>query len=188
MKKFISALFIITLFSQLQACSGLLSDDRTIAEQLDDNALSSAALDIVTELKIKEKDLRINFITNSGYILILGQAKTQAIKNQIGTRVQQIDKVKGVYNQLRIASPIGFEQIRQDTWITAKIKSLMSANNSINQFKIKVITENSEVFLIGKVNKEIANEASKIASEVQSVKKVHRVFQLTKTNIEKKPI
>ena len=184
MKKFIATLFIIGVVSQLQACSGILSDDRTIAEQLNDNALSSAALGVVNELKIKEKDLRINFITNSGYILMIGQTKNQAVKDQLGMKIQKINKVKGVYNQLRISSPISFEQIRQDTWITTQIKSLMSANNSINQFKIKVATENAEVFLIGKVNKEIANEASKIASEVKGVKKVHRVFQLT--NSEKK--
>ena len=189
MKKFILTLFFISIFSQLQGCAGGLivaagtavavgSDERTIAEQLSDNELSTAALDKINELNLSDEEIRINLFSNSGYLLLVGQVPDQQYRNTIENKLTTLAQAKGIYNQLRIAKPIGFAQQSKDSWITTKVKGQLTSNETVNPLKIKVVTENSEVFLIGKVNRDMANAATNITRKIDGVKQVNRVFQL----------
>ncbi len=189
MKKIIGALFVISLLSQLQGCAGGLivaagtavavsSDERTLAEQLDDNALSAAALDKINELNISNEQMRIKLFSNSGYLLLVGQVSNQQYKDMIANKLATLSQAKGIYNQLRIAQPIGFAQQSKDSWITTKVKSQLTSNEKVNPLKIKVVTEDSEVFLIGKINREMANTATTLTRNIAGVKQVNRVFQL----------
>ena len=178
MKKTLLALFFISTFSLLQGCAGGLGDNRTIIEQFDDNALSRAALHKVRELHISNDDMRINFLTNSGYLLVVGQVTDQQKKDDIDNKLSTLKEANGVYNQIRISKPIGFAQQTKDSWITAQIKSKFTANDQLNPFQVKVVTENQEVFLAGKVDSNIASIATNIARNVPDVKQVNRAFQL----------
>lgn len=189
MKKIIAALFFISLLSQLQGCAGGLivaagtavavsSDERTLAEQLDDNALSTAALDKINELNISNEHMRIKLFSNSGYLLLVGQVSNQQYKDMIANKLATLSQAKGIYNQLRIAQPIGFAQQSKDSWITTKVKSQLTSDEKVNPLKIKVVTEDSEVFLIGRVNREMANTATTLTRNIAGVKQVNRVFQL----------
>jgi len=189
MKKLMVTLFCLSIFTQLQGCAGGLivlagtavavsSDERTMSEQFDDSTLSVKALDKINELGIDDENMRINLISNSGYLLVLGQVTDQQHKDQIDKKLHTLKQVKGIYNQLRISKPIGFAQQSQDSWITTKVKSQLTAHDTVNPLKIKVVTENSEVFLIGKINEKMAKDATNITRKVEGVKQVNRVFQL----------
>ncbi len=127
--------------------------------------------------------MRINFISNSGYVLVVGQVENQGISNQIEQQLYTIKEAKGVYNQLRIMAPISFTQQTKDSWLTTKVKSQLTAHDEIDPLKIKVVTENAEVFLIGKVTREMADDATNVSRKVDGVEQVNRVFQF----IEEKP-
>ena len=191
MKKFLSILFLLSIFVQLQGCAGGLivvagtavavtSDERSISQQLDDSKLSIDALDKINELNINHQEIRINLITNSGYLLVIGQVSDQQTKNKIEQKLKTLKNVKGVYNQLRINKPIGFTQQSKDSWLTTKVKSQLASHETVNPLKIKVVTEDAEVFLIGKVNKEMAKDATNVTRKVEGVKQVNRVFQIIK--------
>jgi len=189
MKKLIFTLFFISVFAQLQGCAGGLivaagtavavsSDERTIPEQLSDGALSLAALDKINELDISNENMRISLFSNSGYILLVGQVNDQHNKELIEAKLKTLKQASGIYNQLRIARPISFAQQSRDSWITTKVKSQLASHDRVNPFKIKVVTENGEVFLIGKVNRKMADDATKITRKIAGIKRVNRVFQL----------
>lgn len=189
MKKFIFTLFLTSALLQLQGCAGGLivaagtavavsSDERTISEQLEDSELSIAALDKINELNISNENMRINLFANSGYLLVVGQVSNQQYKDAIANKLNTLTQAKGIYNQLRIGRPIGFAQQSHDSWITTKVKSQLVAYDTVNPLKIKVVTENAEVFLIGRVDKEMANAATNITRKIDGVKQVNRVFQL----------
>ncbi|MFT6986734.1 MAG: osmotically-inducible protein OsmY [Psychromonas sp.] len=189
MKKFISTLFFISIFSLLQGCAGGLivvagtavavsSDERSLTQQVDDSSLSIAALDKINELNISNEDIRINLVSNSGYLLVVGQVNDQETKDKIEQKLNTLKQAKGIYNQLRISKPIGFAQQSKDSWITTKVKSQLTSHDEVNPFKIKVISENGEVFLIGMVSEKMANDATNITRKIEGVKQVNRVFQL----------
>jgi len=193
MQKIFLSVFLGSLLLLLQGCAGGLivmagtavtvsSDERSISEQISDDSLSMDALDKISGLKINNENIRINLVSNSGYLLIIGQVANQQLSERIEKELNTLGNAKGIYNQLRIGQPIGFAQQSIDSWITTKVKGKLTANDDVNPLKVKVITENSEVFLIGKVTKEMSDQATAIARQVDGVKRVNRVFQL----IEKK--
>lgn len=195
MQKIVTTLFLLSLLTLLQGCAGGLivaagtavavsSDERTISQQLSDDSLSMEALDKITELNINNENIRINLITNSGYLLLIGQVSDAQLSRKIETQLNTLKNAKGIYNQLRVGRPIGFAQQSKDSWITTKVKSKLTADEYVNPLKIKVITENSEVFLIGRVTQTMSNHATEIARQVDGVKQVNRVFQIV---AEKKP-
>lgn len=189
MQKIFQCVFLGTLLLLLQGCAGGLivmagtavtvsSDERSIAEQISDDSLSMDALDKINGLKLNNENIRINLVSNSGYLLIIGQVTNQQLSDKIEKELTTLANAKGIYNQLRIGQPIGFAQQSRDSWITTKVKGKLTANDNVNPLKVKVITENSEVFLIGKVTKEMSDQATAITRQVVGVKRVNRVFQL----------
>lgn len=189
MKQKLTLLPILLTLFLLQGCAGGLiviagtavavtSDERSISTQLADDRLSLAALDKINELNINKHNIRINLITNNGYLLVIGQVSDENLKAQIENKLSSLKEVKEVYNQLRIGKPIGFAQQSRDSWITTKAKSQLTADDKINSFQIKVVTENGELFLIGRVDAKTADAATNIARKIAGVKHVKRVFQI----------
>tara|TARA_R110001583_G_scaffold49303_4_gene154324 strand:- start:2501 stop:3085 length:585 start_codon:yes stop_codon:yes gene_type:complete len=186
--KFTLLPFLLSLLL-LQGCAGGLivvagtavavaSDERSISTIIEDDKLSVDALNLINELDINHSDIRINLITNNGYLLVIGQVNNESQKQKIGDKLRTLKSVKDVYNQLRIGPTIGFTQQSKDSWITTKTKSQLTAHEDVNSFQIKVVTENSEVFLIGRVDKKTADTATNISRKISGVKHVNRVFQM----------
>ncbi len=154
------------------------SDERSVSQQIDDNTLAGNAIDKINAMKISKKEMRINFIGNSGHLLIVGQATTQKLKDLVEKTVSDMQGVKGVYNELRVTEPIDLGQQTKDSWLTTKVKSQLTADDKVNPLKIKVVSEDNEVFLIGKLSAEMANDATNVVRKVSGVKRVNRVFQI----------
>ena len=57
------------------------------------------------------------------------------------------------------------------------MKSALLANSELNGIKVKVITEDSEVFLLGLVSREHADIATEVARNISGVKQVIRAFE-----------
>lgn len=174
----------------LQGCAGGLivaagtavavsSDERSISQLVKDDDLSEKAIDAVIASKAYNDNIRINIVANNSYLLLVGQVDTQANSNVIENELNNVPGVVGVYNQLRVNKPIGLVQKTKDSWLTAKVKSQLTSHDKINPLKIKVVTENGEVFLIGQVTQEMSDFATEVTSNVEGVQQVIRVFEIT---------
>ena len=187
-----SPFFIVTLLLStltLQGCAGGLivaagtavavsSDERSIAQLVKDDDLSEEAIDAIVASDAYSKNIRINIVANNSYLLLIGQIDSQEHSNEIESILNNIKGVAGVYNQLRINQPISIVRQSQDTWLTTKVKSQLTGHDKINPLKIKVVTEDAEVFLIGQVTKEMSDFATEITSNIDGVKQVVRVFEI----------
>lgn len=189
MKKKFLLLPLLLSFALLQGCAGGLilvaattvavtSDERSMSTQIADDHLALKALDKIIELAFDHREIRINMIVNNGYLLVLGQVTNDKQKNDIEAKLNTLKEVKEVYNQLRVNQPIGLTQQSKDTWTTTKVKAQFTADENINPFKIKVVTEDGEVFLIGRVDQKMADAATNVARKLAGVKRVNRVFQI----------
>jgi len=143
-----------------------------------DNDLSIIAIEKIISSDAYQKGMRINLVTNDGRVLLIGQVDTEEKRTKIENEVLNIKGIKEVYNQLRIGKPISITQQLQDTLTTIKVKSKLASHNKINVLKIKVVTENDEVFIIGTVSKETAYYATFVTRQVTGVGRVIKVFQL----------
>jgi osmotically-inducible protein OsmY len=82
-----------------------------------------------------------------------------------------------VINDLQIAENSSVRSRSNDLYISSKVKGRFVDNKIFSPLHVKVVTENSTVYLLGIVNRKEANEATQIASTTSGVSKVIRVFE-----------
>jgi len=186
--KLAMAVLILTCFS-LSGCAGLMlagagagaaasQDRRTVPTQLEDSNIeikSAAALFKNDEIW---KDTNIDVVSYNTIVLLIGQAPTASLKSKAQAEVKKIPKVKKVYNQIRIAAPISFFARRNDEYLTSKVKTSMLFTENFPSGKIKVVTENNEVFLLGLVSESEAEKAVEVARNIDGVTRVIKVFEI----------
>jgi len=64
-----------------------------------------------------------------------------------------------------------------DAYLTSKVKARFVSENRFKANHVKVITENSTVYLLGLVNRQEGDDAAEIASTTGGVLKVVKVFE-----------
>ena len=125
---------------------------------------------------IAEKS-RIIVSAYDGVVLLAGQSPQAALKQQAGNIAHNVPGAKRIYNEISLTEPISSFAQSKDTWITAKVKSVLLATKDLNSSQIKVVTENRVVYLLGKVTHSQAKIASDATRTVKGVKKVVTLFE-----------
>jgi len=184
-------LVIILACFSLSGCAGLMvagaatgaaasQDRRTVPTQLEDENIEIKTVTALFKNDELWQDTNIDVISYNMIVLLIGQAPTASLKEKAFAEVKKIPKVRNVYNQIRIAAPISFFAKSNDKYLTSKVKSSMLFADNFPSGKIKVVTENSEVFLLGLVTKEEADKAVEIARNIGGVSRVVKVFEIIK--------
>lgn len=183
----IRTLLITALVLSLTGCAGLfvagaattanlVIDPRTTQEIWNDNNIEFEITGLGNKAPFRG-DARITASAYNGTVVLLGQATTEQLSHQFEERARKVKGVKTIHNQLKIKPPLSVGQISNDSWITTKVKSALLANSELNGVKIKVITEDKEVYLLGYVSQQHAELATDIARNTSGVKQVIRAFQ-----------
>ena len=176
------AFFIATL----SGCAGLfvagaattvqiVTDPRTTQEIWEDSNIELEVAGIGNKAPFT-KDTRVSSNSYNGTVVLMGQASTDQLRREFESRVRELKGVKQVHNQIRVKPPLSISEISSDSWITTKVKSSLLADKELNGVKIKVITEDKEVFLLGYVSDQHADIAVEIARNISGVKQVIRAF------------
>lgn len=87
--------------------------------------------------------------------------------------------MKKVYNELQVQQPASLLARSNDSLLTTKIKTQMLADSSVPSARVKVVTENGIVYLLGLVTREEANAATRVVQSVSGVQRVVRLFEYT---------
>ncbi|MEG9498640.1 division/outer membrane stress-associated lipid-binding lipoprotein [Mannheimia indoligenes] len=187
-KKLLKAGLLTLGFLSLQGCittavvtsaavaTKVATDPRSTGTQVDDEILEEkVAYNINKDEQIKQ-EARINVVAYNGKILLIGQAPSMDVVENAKNLAAGAEGVTEIYNEIRQGEKIGFGQITQDSWITTQVKSKLLVNGEVKATEVKVVTENSEVFLMGKVSQAQADAAAEAARNVGGVTKVVKVF------------
>lgn len=154
------------------------TDNRTLGTQIDDQTLDLR----VTQALGKNDDIwqasHLSVVVLEGQVLIIGQTPTPQLRQQITMVAKGVKGTKKVLNEVRLGQPVSVGTRTKDSWITTKIKTNIYTDKSIPPGKIKVITENSEVFLVGVVTAEQAEAAVNIAKDTNGVTRVVKFFHI----------
>jgi len=125
-------------------------------------------------------ECHFNVTAYNGTVLVTGEAPTEQLRNKIISIVRTIPGVKIVHNELRTAPPSNFSARSHDSLITTKVKTSLSNIKNLPGFdatRVKVITENGVVYLLGLVHKQEGHVATEIARRETGVKKVVKIFE-----------
>lgn len=152
-------------------------DRRTVGVQLDDQNIELKAAKLLSDNKKLSAASKISVYSNNARVLLIGQTPSEAYKQDAGRIVSRVEGVRHVYNELRIGKPVSFTTRSNDSWITSKVRADMLGAKNFDSGKVKVVTENGEVFLIGLVTREEGERAVEIARHVAGVKRVIKAFE-----------
>ena len=92
--------------------------------------------------------------------------------------VRKIEDVRRIYNELEVGEATGAGARTNDTWITTQVKSKLLASSDTPGRRVKVVTENSVVYLMGLLTEAEAERVALEAAEVGSVERVVQLFEL----------
>ncbi|MFB9135200.1 BON domain-containing protein [Vibrio sp. AK197] len=185
--KLVTRLLIILTPLILSGCAGFLvagaattanivTDTRTTQEIWDDNNIELQIAGIANKAPFAEHT-RITASSYNGTVILIGQSSEQTLLDEFEARARKVKGVNTIYNQVHIKEPLSLGEISHDSWLTTKVKSALLANSELSGIKIKVITEDKEVFLLGYVSHRHADLAVDIARNISGVKRVIKAFQ-----------
>ncbi|EGQ7832947.1 TPA: BON domain-containing protein [Vibrio vulnificus] len=156
--------------------ANLVTDTRTTKEIWQDNNIEFEIAAIGNKAPYRGK-VRIVASSYNGTVVLMGQAYTAEERSGFEQQARSIKGVQVLHNQVKVKAPLSVSQISNDSWITTKVKSALLTDDSLNNVKIKVISEDGDVFLFGYVNSAQADKATEIARNISGVKQVVRAFQ-----------
>ena len=178
-------LYILTILFVLllQGCFGTavsgmsaFYDRYNIQHKLSDQKI---ALMVVNEIKNEPQleNSRIEVSCFDHQVLLSGQEQTNELRNKASEIAASVVGVEHVYNFIEKRKPIDTSQLLRDSWLTAKIKSKIIADAKMDPGKIKVITENSTVYLLGVLTRKQADLSVEVARFTPGVKHVVKIFK-----------
>lgn len=171
MKKLVLLFFLFFLFI---GCSTLKNS--AIGTYYSDSNIS---YHILQQLKHHPELYKKNHIVTTVYqgtVLIAGQVLQASDRIEVENLVHEIPGIKRIYNELDVAGGSTTLTRSSDSWITSKVKSKMLLNTNLKSRKIKIVTENGIVYLLGTVTNEQAQLAETVARKVPGVQRVIPLF------------
>ncbi|OQK17353.1 hypothetical protein AU255_05575 [Methyloprofundus sedimenti] len=149
------------------------------AIMLDEQIEDSAVMNLHGLDEIKDKS-HFNITSYNGKVLVTGEAETEDVREIIIANVRIVSGVKLVHNEM-IVGPISSMQSRgEDSLLTIKVKDALAEIQDKPGFdatRVKVITENKVVYLMGLVHEGEGVTAAEKVQNVAGVKKIVTVFE-----------
>lgn len=151
---------------------------RTIGSTIDDSLIETkAAVNIAKAHPDLDKGSRVVVASYNGVVLLAGQTPREELKQMAEQAAGSVQRVKRVHNELQVLQPSSALARSNDSWLTTKIKTQMLADASVPGSRIKVITENGIVYLLGLVTRQEGNRATSVVQGVSGVQRIVKLFE-----------
>jgi len=174
---------LIFLSVLIIGCTGI-NEHRTTGTFIEDFSIERKVIkSIKKDYDLNEKS-NINANSYNETLLLTGQVPTEKLRERAVKKAEKIKKVKKIHDYMEIAAPSSLIARSNDSYLTTKVKTkilaeaLFKKEKNIQADRIKVVTENSTVFLMGIVSKEQSRVATKIARETMGVQRVVALWEI----------
>ena len=184
---FIYLAIVSPLAFQLSGCGAIVAgafggavaanDRRPSTVMLEDEAIELTAVDLLYNKPDLVKTTHVNVTSYNHVVLLTGEALSDNLRHKTVEVVRNINRVKRVFNEIRIADLATFESRSKDTWITSKVKARMLTTDNFDATRIKVVTENRVVYLMGLISHDQGTQAAELARHIDGVERVVKLFE-----------
>jgi len=182
-------LLALTLCLGISGCTSVVNasrekpieDDRgtrTFGSKIDDSLIETkAGVNIAKADPDLDNNSHIVVTSFNGVVLLAGQTPREDLKAKAEQAASAVQRVKTVHNELQVLQPSSLLARQNDAWLTTKIKTQMLTDPSIPGSRIKVVTENGIVYLLGLLTKKEAAQATNLVQGVSGVQKIVKLFE-----------
>ncbi len=185
---FLRGASVVALTVLVGACSTVLSEtnDRPIQEDpgrrsfgsvIDDQSIETTATVNIRKTDSALERANVAVISYNGSVLLTGQVPSEDLRERAAQAAANVKNVKSVRNELTVGENAGLAARSSDALITTKIKSKLLTAANIKDSRVKVVTENGVVFLLGLVTRAESEIAAKAAQDTGGVQKVVLLFE-----------
>lgn len=151
------------------------SDRRTAGTQLEDETIELRAQSTIREqlgTRVRASVTSYNWVA-----LVTGEVANAADKQAVERAVAAVTNVRSVVNELVVQNTPSLWDRSADALITGKVKAAF-IDAKVPVLAVKVTTERSVVYLLGRVTAEEASRATEAARTVAGVQRVVRLLEI----------
>ena len=156
----------------------VIHDRRDSDAILQDQKIESSATNSIYNDEKLDKKIHANVTSYNRVALITGEVLSNELRDHAAEIVRNIPGVRRVHNELVVEDLTPMSSRSKDAWITSKVKSKLLNADNIDSTRVKVVTENGVVFLMGLVTDNESNAAVDVARNVEDVKRVVKIFEI----------
>lgn len=155
-------------------------DRRTTGAVIEDQAIEMRVRSALAEVPGMREQSHINVTSYNGIVLLSGETPSETLREQAGDIAHNSDKVKRVHNELQVAAPSSGMTRASDSYVTSKVKAALIKVKlpGFDPLRVKVVTENGTVYLMGLVSRQEADAATDVARQVGGVQRIVKLFEL----------
>lgn len=187
-KRFLISAFVLGIVLLAQGCAPLVvaggataavaaSERRTLGSFVDDESIELKARKAINDDNELGDDVHVDITSMNGIVLLSGEAKTAALHDRVVALVRPIPGIRRIVDELRVTEPSAFANRTQDSWITGVVKTKMLGVKGLESSQVKVVTEDSVVYLMGLVTRQEGDLAAEAARSVGGVQRVVKLFE-----------
>lgn len=153
------------------------ADPRSTGRQIDDGTLALRVSRALSEAALPPQ-ARVVSTVYQGNVLLTGEVPDDAVRQAATKAVLSVSGVSHTWNETRTGPAISTGQKISDAWLASDIRTKLLLSSDTRLSDIKVITENSEVFLTGLVTPEEGRRVADRVSRVSGVRHVTTAWTL----------
>jgi len=154
-------------------------DRRTTGTYIEDKAILLKALQIRNQDETLQKNSNISIEVYNLQILLTGQAVDADIVTRFREKLQKIERVRHVYNEVTVGAEGTWSEAAADTLLTSRVKVEMFSIKipGFDPLRIKVTSSLGTVYLMGLLTPEEADAVVEKVRYISGVKRVVRLFE-----------
>jgi osmotically-inducible protein OsmY len=150
--------------------------ERTLGAKVEDESIETKVVHNLGRTDARLGDARIKVDAYNGIVLLTGQVPSDELKQKAGEIAGEVRNVRDVHNELSVAGNLPASQRLSDTWLNTRIRTHLASNPDIDTGRIRVITENDTVYLMGIVTRSEAERIVQAVSRVGGMQRIVKVF------------
>ena len=150
---------------------------RTTGAYVDDQLIETKSKVNLEKVDQRFKKAQVSIDSYNGVVLLTGNVVDSDMRDLATTTLQKIRKVRRVHNELEVSPPRSFGAKIGDAWLGNKVRTRFLFTKSIDSGRVKVITENGVIFLMGLVTHAEAENIVAVTQKAYGLQKIVRVFE-----------
>ena len=172
----LSSISLSGCFGTVMTGVGMVYDRHNIYKKISDFQLAAnVRRALYKDSLLKCKTCYIDVESFNRDLLLAGHVPNRGLRDEAERRVKSVEGYRRVFVHLGINKQRA--PAIEDSWITAKIRSGILADSSINPKKFRVATSDGVVYLMGDVDPKQARKVIQIARTTSGVKRVVKMFR-----------
>jgi osmotically-inducible protein OsmY len=149
---------------------------RTLGAQVEDESIETKIAHNLRRTDARLGDARINVDSYNGIVLLTGQVPSEELKQKAREVALEVRNVRDVHNELSVSANLPASQRLSDTWINTRIRTTLAADQSIETSRLRFVTENATVYIMGIVTRAEADRIVDAVADVGGIQRIVKVF------------